>query len=314
MATSGSYDYTINRDTLIKDCLIDLGAVAEEDSVSSAMNEHAVRKLNMMLKALQTKGLNMWKVLRTTLILQKGQTSYNLGPSGDHFCATSDFVDTTVRVAAVANDTTIQVTSTTGMAASDYIGIELDTGYMHFTTISSITDSDTLVITTGITSAAAVGNVIKTYTTKAQRPLSIVEAWIRNEDDVDRVVTPVTSREEYARYSDKYTSGSINNIFYDTQLTNGVLYVRQPESDVTNTLEMWVHYPVEDVDSALNNFDCPPEWLLAIMFNLELLLCPRYGIQGTQLKTITSLAGMYLMMAEQSDKEQAHVQLTPDIR
>ena len=311
MATSGSYNYTINRDALIKDCLIDLGVRAEEDAIPSATNEHASRKLNLMLKAFQGKGLNMWKAKRATLILQKNQRSYNLGPSGDHFFLEGEFVETTIRVAGATSATTLEVVSTTGMLAGDYIAVELDSGSMHFTTIASITDSDTLVLTTGLASAAAIAKVIYTYTTKAQRPLNIVEAWVRTKDNVDRPIIPQISREEYARQGDKFAGGSINRILYDKQLTNGTLYVLQPESTVSNTLEMWVHYPVEDVDSALNDFDCPQEWLLAIMLNLELLLCPKFGIQGTQLKTIASLAAMYLDMAEGSDKEMTSIWLQP---
>lgn len=290
-----------------------MGVHAEEDTVPSAMNEHAVRKLNLMLKAFQNKGLNMWKAKRVTLLLQKDQREYNLGPTGDHFFLESEMIKTTIRVAAAASATTLEVVSTTGMVTLDNIAIELDSGYMHFTTIASVTDSDTLVLTTGIPSAAAVARVIYTYTTKAQRPLAVVEAWVRTKDNSDRPII-VVSREEYTRYGDKFTSGSITNVFYNAQLTNSVLHVRQPESVVSNTLEMWVHYPVEDMDQALNDFDCPPEWLLAIQFNLELLLCPKYGIQGTQLKTIGSLAALYLDEALGYDKEQTPIQFIPDIR
>ena len=312
MATSGSYDYTIKRDIFIKDCLVDLGVHPEEDTVPSAANEHASRKLNLLLKAFQGKGLNLWKAKRATLLLQKSQRSYNLGPSGDHFFLESEMVETTMRIAGITNDTILQVTSTTGMVAADYIGVELDSGSMHFTTIQSITDSDTLVLTAGMPSASAVGSVIYTYTTKAQRPLNIIEAWRRTEDDTDTPIIPPISREEYARQGDKFTAGTINRIYYDPQLTNGVLYVLQPASVVSDTLEMWVHYPVEDMDSALNDFDCPPEWLLAIQLNFQLLLCPKYGIQGTQLKTIMGLAVLYLEIAEGADKEMTSIYVTPD--
>src|SRR3990172_903401 len=273
MATSNSYDYSIKRDVLIKDALLDIGAVTDEDTVSASMNAHAARQLNGMLKAYQSKGLRMWKAKRTTLILQKDQRSYNLGATGDHFCLESDFIETKIRVAAVTGATILEVNSTAGMVALDYIGVELDSGSMHFTTIASITDSDTLVLTTGLPSASAVDKVIYTYTTKAQRPLAIAEWWIRTKDNFDRPGRSPISREEYARFGNKFTSGTINSVFYDPQLTNGVLYVFQPESTVSNTMELWVQYPIEDMDSALNDFDCPQEWYMAIKYNLELALC-----------------------------------------
>lgn len=82
-------------------------------------------------------------------------------------------VDTRVRVAAAASDTTLEVDSTTGMLAGDVIGVELDSdivsvegGYreMHWTTIASITDGDTLVLTAGIPAlkSAAIGRNVYT--------------------------------------------------------------------------------------------------------------------------------------------------------
>lgn len=311
MATSGSYNYTINRDNLIKDALIDLGAVSQEDTVSSAINEHANRQLNGMLKAYQSKGLRLWKAKRASLLLQKNTRSYSLGPSGDHFFLESEFVETTMRVAGVANDTILEVTSTTGMAANDYIAIELDSGSMQFTTISSVTDSNTLVIpATGLTSAVAATNVIYTYTTKAQRPLQIIQAWIRDENDVDRPVN-IVSREEYYRYGDKFTAGSINSIYYDPQLTNGTLFVYSPESVVSNTLEMLVYYPIEDMDAATNDFDCPAEWFMAIKYNLEWALFPAYGTRREQKDTIKELAAMYLDDAMSFDKEHTSIFIQP---
>ena len=59
-------------------------------------------------------------------------------------------VDTAMRVQAAATDTTIEVDSTTGMLASDVIGIILDNGENHWTTIASVVDADTLTITAGI--------------------------------------------------------------------------------------------------------------------------------------------------------------------
>lgn len=72
-------------------------------------------------------------------------------------------VTTAIKVEAAANATTIDVDSTTGMAAGDAIAIVLDSGDTHWDIISSVTDGDTVVITTGVPSVAAVDNVVKTY-------------------------------------------------------------------------------------------------------------------------------------------------------
>ena len=62
--------------------------------------------------------------------------------------------DTTIRIQANAGVVIMEVTATAGMLAGDVIGITLDNypdyGSVHWTTISSITDADTLVIAAGI--------------------------------------------------------------------------------------------------------------------------------------------------------------------
>ncbi len=84
-------------------------------------------------------------------------------------------VDTTMRVAAVAGDTILEVVATAGMTAGDVIGVELDDYALnsanrirniHWTTIASITDGDTLVLTVAIPvgKAAAIGRMIYTNT------------------------------------------------------------------------------------------------------------------------------------------------------
>ena len=316
MATSGSYDFSVNRDVLIKDALVDMGVVGAEDTVSSAVNEHASRQLNLMLKALQSKGLRLWKARRATLLLQQGTSSYSLGPSGDNFFLDSELVETEVKVAitgAGGSNVSIDVDDTTSMTASDVIGIELDDGSMHFTTINAVTDSDTLVITAGVPTGdtAAVDNNVYTYTTKAQRPLQILQAFVRADDNTDRPIR-IISRDEYYSYTDKFTSSEVTSIYYDPQLTSGVLYVWPPQQLTVNTLKLFVQYPFEDMDAAANDFDFPQEWLMAVKYNLALVLCPSYGVQGTQLKTIAALAETYLDDAMSFDKEHVNIQLTPE--
>lgn len=62
----------------------------------------------------------------------------------------SDSIDTTVAAQAVATNTNIQVVSSTGFTVADFVGIELDDGTQHQTTIASIPDG------THITAADAI--------------------------------------------------------------------------------------------------------------------------------------------------------------
>jgi len=72
-------------------------------------------------------------------------------------------ITTTVKTNAAASAKTIDVTTSTGMAVGDAVAITLDDADVHWDIIASVTDSDTIVITTGIPSIASAANVVKSY-------------------------------------------------------------------------------------------------------------------------------------------------------
>ena len=81
--------------------------------------------------------------------------------------------DTTVKVQWTATDTTGDITATTSMAADDVIGIVLDNGVVHWSTIASVTDGDTVVINDGIPAGrtAEIGAAVYTMRWKAMANL-----------------------------------------------------------------------------------------------------------------------------------------------
>ena len=106
-------------------------------------------------------------VLAQSFTAEKGTRVYKAllslskvgSPSGSLWVEIHSRGDTTIRVKADAPDTIIQVVSTTGMVAGDRIGITLDEidtpgetldQTIHFSTISSVTDEDTVVINDAI--------------------------------------------------------------------------------------------------------------------------------------------------------------------
>jgi len=320
VATSGSYNFSINRDELIKDSLIDIGAIASEDSVNPNINAHASRSLNMLIKAYHNIGMQLWKLKRITLFLEKDKHNYNIGPSGDHATEEWDRLTnkTEMRVAAIATDTTMEVDSTTGMTALDNVGIELDDGTSHWTTIASVTDTDTFELTTAIptSKAVAINNDVYWYTSKAQRPLMIVpdQIWVSVVSDGSTRPIELISREEFWRLSNKYTDGSVSQAHYDPQLTNGVLRVFTEPSSVIEVVEFIAQMPIEDLDTAADEFDLPQSWYLALKFNLSLILAPSYGVRREQFNNIKELATFYLSEAEAFDSEKTSIFIRPEKR
>jgi hypothetical protein len=87
MATSGSYDYSTSAAAIIKDALIEIGAIAEGETVNSGDEALGLRHLNRMVKHWQVSGYNLWTRERGTLTLAaaKGTDAnpYLFGTGGD---------------------------------------------------------------------------------------------------------------------------------------------------------------------------------------------------------------------------------------
>ena len=84
MATSGSVDFNQTRNEIIKDALILIGGIEDDETPEDFQLDYANRMLNRMIKAWMKEGLKLWVVKEGELDLAKGQSSYTIGPSGDY--------------------------------------------------------------------------------------------------------------------------------------------------------------------------------------------------------------------------------------
>lgn len=278
MPSSGSVNFAINRDEIIKASLRKLAQLEGGETPSYDDITDAAFALNMMVKALNNNGAQIFAQQQATLFLQKADHDYSIGPSGDH--ATHSYTSTQIKVAAAAGATTIDVDSTSGMAANDYIGFVLDSGSFYWTTVSSVTDSDTVVIPApGLTSAAAVDNYVYFYRTKAHRPLRILTAWMSNlVNNQDYPVSLYRDRDAYFHRYSKIDDGQPTHIYYDPQLTNGVIYTNYEQTNVNEVLKYIYQAPFEDFDAATDNPDFPQEHYEDLVYGLALRLAPDYGV------------------------------------
>lgn len=287
MATSGSTNFTVNRDTLIKDSLLMLDAIALEQIPSAAVIDHASRQLNLILKSIQTLGLPLWTIKSGYVFLDKTKSVYKLGPSGDH--SAYSYVTSTLSVGEATASVSIDVASTTGMAATNNIGIKLTSGNLFWTTILSVNSATNLTITTGLPSAAAISNPVFVYASKIQRPLQIPEAWISLYAGA-QIPIEVVARKTQTSFGTSVATGPITSIYFDPQLNNAEIsiYPNFP-NDVSTVLGIKVQRPIEDVDISTDDFDLPQEWLLFLQCKLALLLAPAYPVTASNINTIAGL-------------------------
>lgn len=313
MSTSGSYDYSVTASDIVTEALEQIGVLAAGDSVTSADQTSCLRTLNMMVKQWSgnfdfAPGLKAFSRKRGYVFLQKNQGSYSLGPSGDN--ASLTYVTTTMRVNAATSATTLEITSSTGMTAADKIGIELDSGSIYWTTISSVTDSDTIVISAGLTSAAAAGNRIFTYTTKLIRPLYIENCVLRDTSGTDEPLTEMT-KDYYENIAVKGTDASPTYYFYENSITNGTLYIDVEPNDVTKVLRLTFMAPAEDYDLITNDVAYPQEWYLPLSLGLGKLVAPKFEQPWTETQE-SNLTGA-LMMARASYAEETDIYFQPGL-
>jgi len=300
MATSSSTDFNLTRNELILGALRLIGKSGRGKTASAADIADASESLELMVKSLQATGVHLWKVQEATLFIEKGTASYSIPGSN----ITQSYVTTSMKVAGVATDSTIDVNSITGLTTGDYIGIQLDDGTMQWTTINGVPSGDTVTLTDQLTGASAISNTVYAYTTKLIRPLKTLSARRIGTNDVD---IDVISRDEYFTLPAKTVTGEVNQIHYDPQLVTAKLYIWPTGNQADDRIQITFMMPIEDFDSSNINADFPQEWLEALKYGLASRLGPEYGLPLDRQMYLDRLAAGKLMFASEFDEELSSV-------
>ena len=309
MATSGSVDLTATRDAIITEALEQLGVLGEGDSPNANQLTSCARTLNYMLKAWQADGANLFAVQKVYLFTVKDQSSYTLtGSTTDHY--TAAFVQTTTSAAASSGASTMMVTSASGISASDVIGVYQSDGTMHWTTVNGAPSGSTVTLTAVLTADIDSGATVYAYTSKANRPMRVLEAVIHH-DGTDTPVQ-VASREEYFNQSKKTTDARVNTVYYDPQVTTPTLYVWPQSDDERDYLTLNVQRTLDDLDGATDDVDYPQEWFMAMSYGLAVALAPKYGKPGSVISMLAGLAEREYARVLAFDTENVSVFLGPD--
>lgn len=292
MATSGSTNFTLNRDQIITAALRRLRKIDPALTVPAQDITDGAQVLNLILKSWQTDGVFLWLNEEVCLHLQYNTQFYALGPSGDNCALLSDSFKTQLAADAAASASTITIDDDDDITDGDYIGVQLDGGTIQWTTVNGTPAANVVTLTTALTGAAATDNWVFTYTSKISRPLKILEARVRDTDDVDTPLEIVTSRTEFLSQTDKESQGRVLQVHYNPDITDGQLYTWPVcgTGDITDRIIMSIQRVIEDFDASANNFDGPPEALNALIWALYVELAPEYGVDLTSGKGATGAA------------------------
>lgn len=315
MATSGSYNFLVTAAEVYTAALEDLHVISPGGTVTSAQSTMCLSRLNMIAKQWQgtadmSAGLKIFSRKRVHLFLVKAQNQYLIGPASTDGNATTQYGRTTLSASAAAAATSLSITSnndattfpgsTSTMADSDYIGIQLDDGTLQWTTITG-TPSTTANINTALSSAASSGNYVWWYTSKAQRLVHVESAVLRDSNYDDMPLSVFRTARDYEQgIPSKYADGTPVAILIEPLILNTRITCDSQPTNVTDTIVLTGLYPSEDYDSTSNDIAFPQEWYLPLKWELMFQL-PSFGRRWTpEMKEARSQA---LAIAKQLNAE-----------
>ena len=296
MPTSGAWTFSLTGAQLIASAFEDLHILIPGGTIVPANETLALRRLNIIIKQWQGDsdmfpGVPVHTRQRVTMLFAKGQQTYLLGPASTDARASTQVGRTTISAAEAIGQTVLSITSNTDttsypgttitMTASDIVGIELDDGTIQWTTISG-TPASTMTVANALTVAAAAGNYVWWFTTRAQRFPVIESAVLRDENFNDTPLDVYTQAEQYDQgVTDKTADGTPTSILVEPlRITTRVTLNTQP-TDVTDTLVLTVLYPAEDMSAVANDIAFPQEWFRPLLEELKFSIAPVFGIPWT---------------------------------
>lgn len=289
MALSGSVDWTLTKSQVIKEALGLVKVYSEGEEPSAFTLARASNSLNGMVKAWQSDGLQLWMKKQYTVFLEKDKATYLLGPGGSYCTTDTDYVTTLLNGALSVLDTAVTVDSTTGMTAGDNIGIVQSDDTIHWDTIASVDTTTTLTLTTGVAGACSDDAYVRSFTNSADRPIRLLEGYLRNTNNTDTSMTK-WDHKEYWMQPNKSSTGDSLNWYYDPQLTNGVLYPWQVIGSNGYIARFIGMKPFDDLDNNNDDFEFPQEAFEALIFNLARRLAVYYSVPLEKLNDIKSMA------------------------
>lgn len=321
MPTSGDTTFNLTTSGIIQEAAELLGIVRPGQSVSSEDYTSCLRSLNMMVKAWQQNGMFVTHEAEATVFIEPGQIKYVLGGSDPDRTGKEDVIETKLSDDYVSTDDTLDMTSTTGILAGDFIGVVLDDNTVHWTTVDSVTDSNTLVLDVALTGDASTGNMVFAYRTAMGRPLEISSVHLRNSggtdsgisDEIHDIKVYEINKYQYKNIYNKGTQGTTIQFYQDKQNTQTNLYVWPTGNYVSERFKIVYRRIIEDFDNTSDVADLPQNWSACLAYNLAAYVAPKYGKEQKAAQAIAPIATTLLQAAMSDVTEKSSFTITSDL-
>ena len=271
MATSGSFDWILTRDQIIKDALQMINVVEEGGTPDAAQISESALALNSIVKNLQTMGLGLWAREWTTAALA---------------------ISTLLTHNAVNYTCVRSHTSSAAGAAGDEPGVGND-----WETFWRIDGSGGAAWVTA-TGYNAIGDFVPAADT-----IYIEQAHIRRDDYDHSPMTILRYADYMGGVGPKYSIGLPTTLAFNNSIADPRAFT-YPQSDDADDIINYLRYrKLEDFDATADNPDAPVSWMEVLIFGLARRLSPKYGLPLEERYYLGREANRVLGMAKKGDQE-----------
>lgn len=309
MALSNTFSFSVVRDDVIREAMLNIGAIGEAEVPTAQEVTDCARKLNMLCKQWMGRqdfapGLKMWTRQRADLFLSSTNNTYYLGPNG----LIANASNWAAGVATLpAEDTYAQQQTTGGTNAGsavllfanttsnftvgDFVVVQTVSGDTFSSTVASISANVSVTMNAPIPAGNSVasGAYVWNYTTLGQRPLEIVTCILRDINNNDTPIDTMTVMEYEQLPAKEQVSNTADptKIYYESQFASGtnvqgpgVLYIDvYGAQDVTKHLHIVYLRPVMDFNNPGDNPEYPQQWFRALSWGLSKEIAPMFDAE-----------------------------------
>lgn len=336
MALSGVWTFSVTRDDIIREAMLNIGAIGEAEIATAQEVTDCARKLNMMVKQWMgtqdfAPGLKMWERQRGDLFLTSSQGVYELGPNTvDNWSGSTTgnnqslpYGQTFLVQNQSTNDNSFFVQDVSSMHVGDNVGIFIGPDIFWSKITSVAHDSNNFTIPgPGLPAPTAGGSTVYNYTFKAQRPLGIITCVLRDQFGQDTPVNPMTIQ-EYESLPTKTQQGYLCDpaaFYYESQFSSnginitggGLLFLDMFGAQDTNKhLHIVYVRPVMDLTKPTDNPEYPQQWYRALCWGLSHEIAAMFDADWS--KDMQDNYDQSLSMAREGDPETTALFFQPNM-
>lgn len=308
MATSGTTIFTMSRDQIIQAALRGLHVYGPTDTIPSADITYCAEALNIVIKALASKGTLIWTINKLVVPTVAGVSAYPIGTTAGYLYSTTI---TNAGSLGAAGTYALTITGGGGTGATGTYTIAAN-GTLSTIAITnggnSFTSNPVLSFPLGGISGATATSTIVGLTTN--RPMRINNAFIRDSYGNDQELK-ITARYDYDQLGQKSSSGKPNQLFYDPQLNNGIITLYNVPSDNLSFVHLIIKRQIQDFNSSTDNPDFPQEFYQALKWILMDEVALEYEASPTTLKVVQMKSAQYKEELVSFEEEDASITFSP---